>query len=123
MPIQFTFDSERHRAKASAHGLVSYEEIGAHLSHERDARLLSRPQLIDATHVTPTLTPAQARGLVSILLSLGAEHALGPSAVVVGSDLAYGMMRMVEILSEDVCQIRPFRSRAEAEVWLASLHS
>jgi hypothetical protein len=115
MPIQFTFDSERHRVEASADGPVSYVEIAVHLSQERGAGLLPFSELIDGTHGIPTFTPAQVRDLVSILRSLGAEHALGPTAVVVGSDFAYGMMRMIELLTEDVCQIRPFRSRAEAE--------
>jgi hypothetical protein len=46
--------------------------------------------------------------------------ALGPTAIIVVSDFAYGMMRMLEILVEDVCDIRPFRDRGEAEKWINS---
>ncbi len=49
----------------------------------------------------------------------GASRASAPTAIIVDSDDGYGMLRMLEILVEDVCAVRPFRSREEAEKWLA----
>jgi hypothetical protein len=43
---------------------------------------------------------------------------MGPTAIVVGSDVAYGMMRMMQALLDDVIPLRPFRSLADAETWL-----
>jgi hypothetical protein len=37
---------------------------------------------------------------------------------VVANDYAYGMLRMLEILLDDVCLVRPFRERDAAEQWL-----
>jgi hypothetical protein len=49
---------------------------------------------------------------------LGERTRLGPTAVVVDSDLAYGIVRMVEILVQDVCLVKPFRDKLDAELWL-----
>lgn len=42
-------------------------------------------------------------------------------AIVVGNEPAYGMLRMLQILAENVCLIRAVRSLAEAEAWLQTL--
>jgi hypothetical protein len=38
--------------------------------------------------------------------------------VVVSSEFAFGMMRMLEILLEDVCIVKPFRDYDAAVQWL-----
>jgi len=43
---------------------------------------------------------------------------LGPTAVIVDSDFAFGMTRMIEVLVEDVALVKPFRDKLEAELWL-----
>jgi hypothetical protein len=49
------------------------------------------------------------------------DAALGPTAVVVGDDAAFGMMRMFQMLLEDVALLRPFRVLADAEDWLREI--
>jgi hypothetical protein len=49
-------------------------------------------------------------------------EALGPTRqapAIAISHVSYGTMRMLEVLVEDVCAVRPFRRRGEAEEWLA----
>jgi hypothetical protein len=43
---------------------------------------------------------------------------LGPTAIIVETDVGHGMLRMLELLVEDVCAVRPFRREPEAEKWL-----
>ena len=121
MPIRHTVDRKRRRIAAMAEGLVTHPEIVAHLRRERDEGILPLFELVDASTATTDLTPEEVRQIVDYLRELGRDSALGPVAVLVGSEMAYGMIRMLGIMGEDVCNIRPFRDQAEAERWLDSI--
>ena len=118
MTITHSIDHDRRYMKAIASGPVDWEEARTHLLVERRDGGLSYAELIDGRSATPTWTTDQAREIVELLKALGQESKLGPTAVVVSSDFAFGMMRMLEILLEDVCILRPFRDYDEAERWL-----
>lgn len=92
-----------------------------HLGKERDEDGLPLHELIDAARVTVTLSPSEVRVIVERLRELGRDNALGPTAVIVGDDVSYGLLRMLEVLVEDVCDVRPFRKQIEAEEWLDGL--
>ena len=118
MPITATFDHQHRRVIAVAEGRVTLDEIRSHLEEERQEPALGYSELIDARSVIPDFPPADIRILVAWLRWLGERTRLGPTAVVVDSDLAFGMVRMVEMLVDDVCQVRPFRDKLDAELWL-----
>lgn len=118
MPITATFDHQHRRVIAVAEGRVTLDEIRSHLEEERQEPALGYTELIDARGVIPDFPPADIRILVAWLRWLGERTHLGPTAVVVDSDLAFGMVRMVEMLVDDVCQVRPFRDKLDAELWL-----
>ena len=118
MPITATFDHQHRRVIAVAEGRVTLDEIRSHLEEERQEPALGYSELIDARGVIPDFAPADIRILVAWLRWLGERTRLGPTAVVVDSDLAFGMVRMVEMLVDDVCQVRPFRDKLDAELWL-----
>ena len=103
-----------------ASGNVTLPEIIQHLADERREGALPYSELIDARTATVAFSSADVRSLVDVLRGLGAMHSLGPTAVVAATDVGYGMLRILEILVEDVCLIRPFRDRLEAERWLQS---
>lgn len=121
MPITATFDHPHRRVNAVAEGRVTLDEIRSHLEEERQEPALGYGELIDARGVIPDFPPADIRILVAWLRWLGERTHLGPTAVVVDSDLAFGMVRMVEMLVDDVCQVRPFRDKLDAELWLDQL--
>jgi hypothetical protein len=118
MTITHSIDHDHRYMKATASGPVDWEEARTHLLDERREGGLSYAELIDARSATPTWSTTQAREIVKLLESLGRESRLGPTAVVVSSDFAFGMLRMLEILLEDVCIVRPFRDYDAAEQWL-----
>jgi hypothetical protein len=118
VPITATFDHQHRRVIAVAEGRVTLDEIRSHLEEERQEPALGYSELIDARGVIPDFPPADVRILVAWLRWLGERTRLGPTAVVVDSDLAFGMVRMVEMLVDDVCQVRPFRDKLDAELWL-----
>ena len=103
-----------------AEGAVDFEEIRAHFLDERADGALGYRELIDARRATPALTAADVRRVVDLVRGEARRVALGPTAVVVSSAVAYGMLWMLETLVEDVAAIRPFRDYREAVKWLAT---
>ena len=101
-----------------AEGVVSVADVREHLSSEQRDSALPFRELIDARHAWIDFSPADVRDIVNLLRTLSLQHFLGPTAVVVSSPIAFGVMRMLETLVEDVCVVRPFRDFAQAENWV-----
>jgi hypothetical protein len=119
--IGYSVDAEQRLVTTVAEGAVSAADVRQHLSSEqRDAALPFR-ELIDARHAWIDLSPAEVREIVDLLRSLSRRHYLGPTAVVVTSPIAFGVMRMLENLVEDVCVVRAFRDFAQAESWVRDM--
>jgi hypothetical protein len=106
---------------ATASGPISWDEVRSHLLVERLEGGLSYLELINGRDATPTWSAAQAREIVELLAAFGRKSRLGPTAVVVSSELAFGMLRMLEILIGDICIVKPFRDCEAAEKWLREL--
>ena len=121
MPITYSIDRARRRLFTAAEGSVTYPEVMAHLEKERVDNGLPLNELVVATRAKVAFSPVDVRQVIKRLRDLGRHHALGPTAIVVDDDLSYGMMRMLEMLVEDVCDVRPFRNAGEAEAWLNTI--
>ena len=121
MSITFRVNHERRELYTIAEGPVTLTEILSHLEEEREARGLGYAELIDASKATVNVSPRDVRILVDLLRELGNDGKLGPAAIGVGDELAFGMIRMLQTLLEDVAVIRPFRNFADAEAWFQSV--
>ena len=119
MPLTYTVDHEHHTIRAIASGGITLVDVEQHLVEERRDLGLSFVELIDGRASSVFLSPAETRRLVARLQALAVESTLGRTAVVVATDHDFGMMRMLEFLVSDFCEIRPFRSIELAEYWLA----
>jgi len=120
--ITATFDHQTRRVNARAEGRVTLEDIRTHLEEERQEPGLSYSEVIDARGAIPAFSPADVRVVVAWLRWLGERTHLGPTAVIVDSDFEFGMIRMIEILIEDVCLVKPFRDKLDAELWLEQVN-
>lgn len=120
MPIILNVDHERKEVHAVAIGPISYSDVEDHLSTERHFGGLPYKEFVDARGAGISWTPAEIRQIVALLRSLGQQSKLGPTAVLVSNDAAFGVLRMLQTLVEDVCEVRPFRDEQEARIWLAS---
>jgi len=118
MSFTFTVDHARHWVVARAAGSIALDDIRNHLEEERAALGLPYSELIDARGYVPAFSASDVRMIIADLRRLAGSSRLGPTAVLVDSDVGYGMIRMLEILLEDVCAVRPFRRQEEAEQWL-----
>ncbi|HZR28038.1 MAG TPA: hypothetical protein VFA71_04605 [Terriglobales bacterium] len=119
MPITLVVDHERRWTQVKAEGLITLAEIKKHLEEEQRERGFAYPELIDACSATVSLSVTEIHELTDTLRDLAKQWPFGPTAVVVSSDVNYGILRMLGTILSDVIQIRPFRNRQQAEVWLA----
>ena len=100
-------------------GRIGYGQIVQHL-HAREQRgVLGLPQVVDAREATMELTTAEVQEFAALVRSLRLRIPVGPTAVVAGGDLAYGIGRMYSGF-DDSEQFAVFRSIAEAEAWIAA---
>lgn len=120
MPIFVDVDHGRKQVNSLAVGPVSYEDVKNHLLMERYFNGLRYRELIDARGAGISLSPPELRHVVELLRDLGQSSKLGPTAVLVDNDVAFGAMRMLEELTKDLTEIEPFRTEEEARRWLAS---
>ena len=123
MTFTVTVDHARRCVTARAEGSITLDDIHAHLEEERAALGLPYAELIDARGYRPAFSPRDVRAIVDTLRRLGKDSRLGPTAIVVDDDVGYGMLRMLEMLVEDVCAIRPFRQEEAATEWLRRFRS
>jgi hypothetical protein len=119
MPVNHVVDHKRREMYTTADGPITMDDIRKHLSKEHRDKALAYRELIEAPRATAAVSTSDVRATVEILRAYGREGVLGPTAIVVGNDLAYGMLRMLAILLEGICELEPFRTRQEAEQWLA----
>src|SRR5512144_1248955 len=119
MTITLAVDHVRRLLFIRAEGFITLADIQAHLVEERFVGGLPYRELIDARGYRPAFSADDVREIVALLRRLGKDSRLGPTAIVVDTDDGFGMIRMLEILVEDVCAVRPFRRQDEAEKWLA----
>jgi hypothetical protein len=111
-------DHQNRRVRAEAGGPITFEEVQRHLVEEKASGGLPYPEVIDARAAEVQFSPAEVRTIVGILREFRKTTSIGPTAIIVSTDLGYGMLRMLEILVADICRIRPFRKLEDAELWL-----
>ena len=113
-----TVDIERGEVTTIAEGTVTLDEVRAHLHREKSDSALPYRELIDARNAVVRLSCSELQQIVELLRSLARNRRLGPTAVVVSTDVAYGVLKTLQILVEDVCVVQPFRDLAAATLWL-----
>jgi hypothetical protein len=123
MPITIsTINHDRHELDVVAFGPIHYIDVERHLVEERNVGGLTYKEFFDARDASLlfALSPAEIRQIVSLVRSLCRQSKFGPTAVLVSTDFAFGIMRAMEMLLEDVAEVRPFREERVARSWLAS---
>jgi len=123
MPIIIrVIDHERTEVEAVAFGPIDYAEVEKHLLEERTMEGLAYKEFIDArgAELVFALSPTEIRQIVGLIRNLSQQSKFGTTAVLVSTDFAFGIMRAMEMLLEDVTDVRPFRHENLARSWLAS---
>jgi len=113
-----TVDLDSKEVTTIVDGAITLAEVRAHLLHERHDSALPYRELIDARQAVVRLSSAEVKKILELLRSLSRKHRLGRTAVVVSTEVAYGSLRMLQILVDDVCVVQPFLDLPTAERWL-----
>ena len=122
MPISCRIDDTRRRLYTRAEGLVTFEEMRAHVYTELSADAATYCELIDCRNATTSVSAAQIRRLAAERKKVDArQRRPGPVAVVATDNVFFGMLRMYNALTDTIRPIEVFRDAQAAEHWLESL--
>jgi hypothetical protein len=95
MPFTYVFDAATNTIRTSAHGLVRFDDLAAHLQALVDGGVADVPQLIDARDAQHDLPASDIRRLFELVSHLRAAHGFSHRTALVVSTLAdFGMVRM-----------------------------
>ena len=109
MSMTTTINHAQRRVFVKAEGSITLNDIRTHLEEERVEAGLSYDELIDARGISSDFSQQDVRVIADVLRRLAINSGIGPTAIIVDSDVEYGMLRMLGILIEDVCRVQPFR--------------
>ena len=119
--IRFVVDASR-VVRTTFSGTLTSSHIVEHLQERERAGVLALPQVIDARDARLDLSVEAIQELAAYTRELRLRTPIGPTAVVVASDLAYGIARMYAGFdAPDSAGHAVFRSVAEAEAWLETV--
>lgn len=119
-----TVDYTHRRVNAVWRGTVNMDAIANHCRLRSEQGAHAFPQIIDAREALVAESLEDVRALPMATMKIAAESrklgAAGPTAIVVGSELDYGICRAIAAYYEVAGTIRPFYHLETAEVWLTA---
>jgi hypothetical protein len=120
VPITFEIDKPRGQIRTTVVGSVTVDDIRTHAEALVRENALGYADLIDARAASgPGLFSGDIRRIAEMVGTLRGDFAMGPRAIVVSSNSAYGMVRMLAALASAWTTIEVFRDWNSAEQWLA----
>lgn len=122
MPIASALNHDTAFLETHATGLITADDLEGHLRAEEASNYLGLDELFDARGATTDLTASQVRQFVRRTEQLARQGRLGAVAFVTSDDVAFGMARMYQLLSDDrMVHIGVFRDIGPAWQWLATV--
>jgi hypothetical protein len=121
MPIVFVRDDTRRTVHTTVTGAIRVADIVGHFDAACRNQILGYIELIDARGATkPYVTAADIWQAATLVRNASVQHEFGRRAVIVDSDVTYGLTRMFATLIADHFPIEAFRDQNAAEDWLGS---
>jgi hypothetical protein len=121
MDVHRTIDTEKGIVYTTVSGALTLNEIRADMEHLNTEAGYhpGMPVLVDLRGVVKLLTKEETAQLADFIKSNPRTVKRGQRALLVGSELAFGMYRMLESLaSGSAVEYRVFRSEQEARIWI-----
>ena len=126
MPVTYQLDQESSFIHTRCTGEVTLEEVIRHFQElETDPLLPARLDvLLDLSEMQSLPESDQLRSVAGEIGRLEPKVEWGACAIVASHDALFGMIRVFEVFAEGLfADLRVFRKRAEAELWLASVRT
>jgi hypothetical protein len=99
-------------------GDVGLTDVAACIEDVQREPWFPLPTLSDVREATASIPSGEVRAIAGLLRDFSPKLRGVPIAVVVASNVSYGLVRMLGLLVDDVLTIRPFRDDASALEWL-----
>jgi hypothetical protein len=125
MPVKYKIDKANRIIRTRCTGPVTIEEVVDHFRIlERDPDCPdSMDVLLDLSEETSIPEKANLQRVAEEIRRIRGRVQFGSCAIVAGTDALFGMLRMLEVFTEQYFRESfVFRTVDEAEVWLASRH-
>ena len=118
MPLSYRVDKTNNHVNTKVTGPVTVGDILGHFEAARQEEILGYTELIDARGIGTSMSTADIwEAALSVKLSR-VRLAFGRRAVVVDSDLNFGLVRLFATVVSGFFPIDVFRDQTEAENWL-----
>ena len=125
MPVKYRIDKDNRIIRTRCIGPVTIEEVVDHFRVlERDPDCPDRADvLLDLSAQISIPEKANLQKIAEEIRRIRCRVQFGACAIVAGTDALFGMLRMLEVFTEQYFRESfVFRTVDEAEVWLASRH-
>jgi hypothetical protein len=119
MPIEYSYDSEKRLLTTVVSGKVGFAETAEHFRQVSAEPWFPAPSLTDVRGASAEIPSSEVRAIVELLRDMSPRIREVSIAVLVDSDVSYGLVRMIQLLLEETATIRPFRDREKALHWLS----
>ena len=121
MPITYTIDKHSRFIHRVVSGIVTSDEILANITEilQHPAYQPGMKSLTDLRATQHYASPQEVRQIANFILGQSEKVQGGKAAVVVSQDVSFGMVRMLELLTESSpLSIGVFKDLQEAYEWL-----
>ena len=96
------------------------DDIIRYVETARGEQTITYAELIDVRAVAPPwLSSSDLWRAANLVRTFKNDEKFGPRAVIVGSELIYGTVRMFANLIQDFAPLNVFHDPSQAEAWLA----
>jgi hypothetical protein len=122
MPITVFADDARRRLVAAATGKLTLSELQTFIRTERAGDRRTWPLILDLADASASISASDIEAVANTVGDrLRVEGPRAPVALIAADDLRFGLGRMYQTFCEQhgVDTVRVFRTRAQAEAWLA----
>jgi hypothetical protein len=123
MPITYKHVPETGVLEIVASGDIGLAEVASCLTAVRGEPWFPAPAIADVRGVTPSIPSHEVREVAGLLRAMAPQLKSVPVAIVVSSTVLFGLVRMLELMLDDVISIKPFHDFESARDWLANPHA
>ncbi len=118
MPIYYEIDNARKRIYSRCEGVITYEDLRAHMNAEEGSPTASYSEILDCTDATTNISKNQIVGLAAEREEVAIRQKPGPVAIVAGDNNFFDKFLLFDSMTEQIRPIQIFRHAAAAERWL-----